>query len=224
MRTEMRRSQDEMEASFNHIYLNKIFQEDDPLSEWIEERENPSLNGAQNVEWLPIIDTNDENKNMEVDSGNIGSDENSCGLRPPSDDGGNGGGHIEARVSDDEELSRNLGKEKRKNITLDDASSSSLAQSFMSLYASGQFSPYRSSSIDYQEPYYQQSSNGFFCYVFGQRATRDGSRDANEDYAPPRHSNMWDVMSYMGILPLLLNVVFHDDENCNTLYNLYSSK
>ncbi|KAF1893123.1 hypothetical protein Lal_00015554 [Lupinus albus] len=27
----------------------------------------------------------------------------------------------------------------------------------------------------------------------------------NEDYTPPRHSNMWDVISYMGILALLLN-------------------
>ncbi|KAF1862368.1 hypothetical protein Lal_00026899 [Lupinus albus] len=47
LRTEMRRSQEEIEASFNPINLDNIFQEDDPLSEWIEERENLALDGAQ---------------------------------------------------------------------------------------------------------------------------------------------------------------------------------
>ncbi|KAF1868273.1 hypothetical protein Lal_00018794, partial [Lupinus albus] len=75
--------------------------EDDPLSEWTEERENPALDGAQNAEWLPIIDIDDENENMEVDSDNVGSDENSGGLSPPSDDGGNDGGNFEAGGSDD---------------------------------------------------------------------------------------------------------------------------
>ncbi|KAF1879810.1 hypothetical protein Lal_00039682 [Lupinus albus] len=47
MRTEMRRSQEEIEASFNLINLDNIFQEDDPLSEWIEERENSALDGGR---------------------------------------------------------------------------------------------------------------------------------------------------------------------------------
>ncbi|KAF1893136.1 hypothetical protein Lal_00015567 [Lupinus albus] len=172
MRTEMR-SREEIEASFNLINFDNIFQEDDPLFEWIEEMENPALDGAQNAEWLPIIDTNDENENMEVDSDNVGSDENSGDLCPPSDDGGNDGGNVEAGGSDDEgeqmhndpyeEMplhrrdhnlidvtmhrsgmvhssdsfngnsrteSRSRKGKKKQNITLEDASSSSIAQSF----------------------------------------------------------------------------------------------
>ncbi|CAJ2673468.1 unnamed protein product, partial [Trifolium pratense] len=56
MRQEMRRSQEEIETSFDPINLNYIFQED-PLSEWIEKRENPLLDGVQNAEWLHIEDT-----------------------------------------------------------------------------------------------------------------------------------------------------------------------
>ncbi|KAF1883416.1 hypothetical protein Lal_00042173 [Lupinus albus] len=77
---------------------------------------------------------------MEVDSDNVGSDENSGGISPPSDDGGNGGGNFEVGGSDDE-------GEQMHN-----------------------------------DPYER-------CHCLG--ATRDGSRDDNEDYAPPRHSNMW---------------------------------
>ncbi|KAJ1407168.1 Ribonuclease H-like superfamily [Sesbania bispinosa] len=60
MRHGMRKSQEEIEASFNPINLDYIFQEDDPLSPWIEERENPLLDVVQNSEWLPRIDTDDE--------------------------------------------------------------------------------------------------------------------------------------------------------------------
>ncbi|KAF1898964.1 hypothetical protein Lal_00019085 [Lupinus albus] len=35
--------------SFNPINLDNIFQEDYPLSKWTEERENPTLDGAQNA-------------------------------------------------------------------------------------------------------------------------------------------------------------------------------
>ncbi|KAF1881814.1 hypothetical protein Lal_00042523 [Lupinus albus] len=49
-RTKMRISLEEIEASFNPINLDNIFQEDDPLSEWIEERKNSALDGAQIAE------------------------------------------------------------------------------------------------------------------------------------------------------------------------------
>ncbi|KAF1885704.1 hypothetical protein Lal_00039552 [Lupinus albus] len=81
MRTKMRRSQEKIEASFNPINFDNIFQEGNPLSEWIEEREI---------------------ENMEVDSDDDGSDENSGGLSPPTDNSGNGGGNVETRESDDE--------------------------------------------------------------------------------------------------------------------------
>src|SRR4051812_18814753 len=60
MRDKLRKSREEIEASFDPINLDYIFQED-PLSQWIEERENPLFDGVQNAEWLPIVDTNDEN-------------------------------------------------------------------------------------------------------------------------------------------------------------------
>ncbi|OIW21926.1 hypothetical protein TanjilG_15055 [Lupinus angustifolius] len=177
---------------------------------------------------------------MEVDSDDVGSDEHSGGLSPPSEDGGNDARNVEGGESDEEgeqmhndpyeEMSlhrrdRNLfdvtssrsgmvhssdsfndsnriesqsrrGK-KKQNITLEDASSSSLAQSFSDFsidetsqssqgynpmhpvyyphgyyihpqYESGQVSSHQSSLMNYQEPYYQQSSQGFFDYVFGQ--------------------------------------------------------
>jgi ABC-type nitrate/sulfonate/bicarbonate transport system ATPase subunit len=46
MRQQMRRSQEEIEANFNPINLNYIFQED-LLFQWIEERENLLLDGVQ---------------------------------------------------------------------------------------------------------------------------------------------------------------------------------
>ena len=101
MRHEMRRSQEEIEASFNPINLDYIFQDDDPLSPWIEERENPLLEGVQNAEWLPIIDSNDEN--MEVGNDDADSNENSGGLSPPSNNSGNGGDNVEAEKNDDED-------------------------------------------------------------------------------------------------------------------------
>lgn len=90
----MRKSQEEIEASFNPINLDYIFHEDDPLSQWIEERENPLLDGLQNADWLPIIDTDDED--VEVANDNVDSGENSGGLSPPSNNSGDGSGNVEA--------------------------------------------------------------------------------------------------------------------------------
>lgn len=90
----MRKSQGEIEASFNPINLDYIFQEDDALSPWIEERENPLLDGVQNAEWLPLMDTDDED--VEVVDDNDDSNENSGGLSPPSNNSGDGGGNVEA--------------------------------------------------------------------------------------------------------------------------------
>lgn len=45
----LRKIQEKIEANFDLINLDYIFQEDS-LSHWIEERENPLLNGVQNTE------------------------------------------------------------------------------------------------------------------------------------------------------------------------------
>ena len=159
MRDKLRKSQEEIEANFDPINLDYIFQED-LLSHWIEERGNPLLDG---------VDTDDEN----VDD-NSETNESGGGLSPPSSnsggnevdnegegEGGSGGGDDEG---EDDELDpyhetppnyrryRNLTdmdcsdnllietrgnvsqsgrKGKRKqNVPLEDSSSSSIAHSF----------------------------------------------------------------------------------------------
>ncbi|CAL5184665.1 unnamed protein product [Lathyrus oleraceus] len=87
IRDKLRKSQEEIEANFDLINLDYIFQEDS-LSHWIEERENSLLDGVQNAEWLPIVDTNDEN----VDD-NSETNESGGGLSPPSSNSGDGGGN-----------------------------------------------------------------------------------------------------------------------------------
>ncbi|XP_057958130.1 probable leucine-rich repeat receptor-like serine/threonine-protein kinase At3g14840 isoform X4 [Malania oleifera] len=52
LRRTMRRSQREIEEGFNPINLNYIFEEDDPLSQLLEERETPLLDGQDNSNWL----------------------------------------------------------------------------------------------------------------------------------------------------------------------------
>ncbi|XP_050890887.1 uncharacterized protein LOC127096346 [Lathyrus oleraceus] len=106
MRDKLRKSREEIKANFDPINFDYIFQED-PLSYWIEERENPLLDGVQNAEWLPIVDTDDEN----VDD-NSETNESGGGLSPPSSnssgnevdnegEGGSGGGDDEG---EDDEL------------------------------------------------------------------------------------------------------------------------
>ncbi|XP_029128921.1 uncharacterized protein LOC109806898 [Cajanus cajan] len=97
MRHQMRKSQEEIESSFNPINLDYIFREDDPLSAWIEERENPLLDGVQNSEWLPRIDTDDE----DVEGGD--SDNDGGDLSPPSNNSGDDGVDIEGEENDGED-------------------------------------------------------------------------------------------------------------------------
>lgn len=100
MRHSRRRSQEEIENSFNPINLDYIFNEDDPLSQWIEERENPLLDGVQNAEWLPRDDSDDDIEGDGDNSENSNGDNThngDGGLSPPSDDDGgdNGEGNNE---------------------------------------------------------------------------------------------------------------------------------
>ncbi|CAL5208768.1 unnamed protein product [Lathyrus oleraceus] len=87
MRDKLKKSQEEIDANFDPINLDYVFQED-LLSYWIEERENPLLDEVQNAEWLPIVDTDDEN----VDD-NSETNESGGGLSPPSSNSGDGVGN-----------------------------------------------------------------------------------------------------------------------------------
>ena len=100
MRHEKGRSQEETEAGFNSINLDYVFQEDDPLSPWIEEREGPLLDRVQNSEWLPQVDTDDEDMAGGDDDDDTSSNENRGGLSPPINNNGSGVGDAEARKSD----------------------------------------------------------------------------------------------------------------------------
>ncbi|KAL7250697.1 hypothetical protein ACSBR1_012674 [Camellia fascicularis] len=54
-----RSSQQEINRSFNPINLDYIFEEDYPISPWIEERKNPSLDGVDNSKWLDLVSDDD---------------------------------------------------------------------------------------------------------------------------------------------------------------------
>ncbi|XP_028117885.1 uncharacterized protein LOC114315472 [Camellia sinensis] len=66
-----RSSQEEIDRSFNPINLDYIFEEDDPISPWIEERENHLLDGVDNSKWLDLVSADD--------GGGDGSDGNNGG-------------------------------------------------------------------------------------------------------------------------------------------------
>jgi len=94
MWTTMRRSQKDIEKCFNHINLDHIFQED-YLSPWIDERERPLLDEAQNGEWLPIHRDDEIDEILSGDVSNLGqtpSQSGDGGLSPLSD-GNRGGSH-----------------------------------------------------------------------------------------------------------------------------------
>ncbi|KAK2409733.1 hypothetical protein QL285_045143 [Trifolium repens] len=105
---------------------------------------------------------------------------------------------------------------RKQNVHNEDSSSSSIAQSFSDFgigdssqnsqqsyppiyqypyfnsynqYPSDQTPSNYQQSINYEDPYYQQSNGGYFGYVFGQGATQDDSQSTSN--APPRHSTMW---------------------------------
>ena len=95
IRNAIRRSQRDIEEQFNPINLDYIFEEDDPLAQWLEETENPLLDGQDNSEWLDIFD-DDGNGGGGGGNGRSTQRQNSSGsgsvLSPPSSDEGNDGG------------------------------------------------------------------------------------------------------------------------------------
>ncbi|MBA0776837.1 hypothetical protein Gotri_011779, partial [Gossypium trilobum] len=77
-----RMSTDDINASFNLISLNHIFEDVDPLLEWLQEKENPLLDG-ENAGVLPVNTSDDEM--------NSGGGPDSGGLSPIDDDNGHSG-------------------------------------------------------------------------------------------------------------------------------------
>ncbi|MBA0852794.1 hypothetical protein Goshw_009852 [Gossypium schwendimanii] len=80
---------DDIKASFNPISLH-IFEDVDPLSEWLHEKENPLLD-SENVGVL-LVDTSDDEMNN-------GDGPDGGGLSPIDDDDGYSGDRGEIRSS-----------------------------------------------------------------------------------------------------------------------------
>ncbi|KAK9008105.1 hypothetical protein V6N11_075007 [Hibiscus sabdariffa] len=87
-----RKSAQELEMGFNPINLDNIFEEEDPLSAWIEEREDPVLDSEHNFSWLPeelLNETDEETQGEDIDDI---SHEESVQLSTSSSGGGGGDG------------------------------------------------------------------------------------------------------------------------------------
>ncbi|GMP97433.1 hypothetical protein CsSME_00045690 [Camellia sinensis var. sinensis] len=85
-----RSSQEEIDRSFNPINLDYIFEEDDLISPWIEERKNPLLDGVDNSEWLDLVSDDD---------GGGGNDSNGGGGDGSDGNDGSGTHRYQARCT-----------------------------------------------------------------------------------------------------------------------------
>ncbi|KAK8488965.1 hypothetical protein V6N11_019499 [Hibiscus sabdariffa] len=93
-----RKSAQELEMDFNPINLDNIFEEEDPLSAWIEEREDLVLDSEHNFSWLPeelLNETDEETQGKDINDISL---EESVQLSTSSS--GDGGG------DDDDEVFR----------------------------------------------------------------------------------------------------------------------
>ncbi|MBA0636818.1 hypothetical protein Godav_024719 [Gossypium davidsonii] len=81
---------DDINASFNPISLDHIFEDVDPLSEWLQEKDNLLLDG-ENVGVLPL-DTFDNEMNVDQSQQQNLSHSSSSATPSQSDDGPDGGG------------------------------------------------------------------------------------------------------------------------------------
>ncbi|KAK8568925.1 hypothetical protein V6N12_007459 [Hibiscus sabdariffa] len=97
-----RKSAQELEMGFNPINLDNIFEEEDPLSAWIEEREDLELDSEHNFSWLPGELLNETDEETQCEDINDISHEESVQLSTSSSDGGGGGGGDGDGDGDDE--------------------------------------------------------------------------------------------------------------------------
>ncbi|MBA0604964.1 hypothetical protein Godav_017586 [Gossypium davidsonii] len=81
---------DDINASFNPISLDHIFEDVDPLSKWLQEKENPLLDG-ENTSVLPVDTSDDEMKVDRSQQQNL-SHSSSSATPSQSGDGHDGGG------------------------------------------------------------------------------------------------------------------------------------
>ncbi|KAK8488451.1 hypothetical protein V6N11_076791 [Hibiscus sabdariffa] len=107
-------SNDVINTSYNPISLDHIFEDVDPLSEWLQEKENPLLDG-ENVGLFPVDSSDDEinvvdqyqEQNLSdsssnatpTQSGSDGQDSGTGGLSPIYDDDKESGDRGEIRSS-----------------------------------------------------------------------------------------------------------------------------
>ncbi|KAF7142788.1 hypothetical protein RHSIM_Rhsim05G0096600 [Rhododendron simsii] len=86
-----RRSDEERDDHFNPINLDYIFDEDDPLAEWLQEEEHAILDDVDNSEWLDTGDTqNPQNVDPSENSSSGGRGLSPFGSGSEDDDGPNG--------------------------------------------------------------------------------------------------------------------------------------
>ncbi|KAH1081738.1 hypothetical protein J1N35_021499 [Gossypium stocksii] len=92
IRHQKRMSTDDINASFNPISLDYIFEDVDPLSEWLHDKENPLLDG-ENAGVLPVDTSDDEMDVNQSQQQNLSHSSSSSSLMPSqSGDGTDGGG------------------------------------------------------------------------------------------------------------------------------------
>ncbi|XP_058228612.1 uncharacterized protein LOC131336698 [Rhododendron vialii] len=86
-----RRSDEERDDHFNPTNLDYIFDEDDPLAEWLQEEEHAILDDVDNSEWLDTGDTqNPQNVDLSENSSSGGRGLSPSGSGSGDDDGPNG--------------------------------------------------------------------------------------------------------------------------------------
>ncbi|XP_039003761.1 uncharacterized protein LOC120130623 [Hibiscus syriacus] len=91
MRHQKRMRIDDINASYNPISIDNIFEDVDSLSEWLQEKENPLLDG-ENAGVLPV-DTSDDEMNVDDQSQQQNLSHSSSSATPSqSGDGPDGGG------------------------------------------------------------------------------------------------------------------------------------
>ncbi|KAF7150283.1 hypothetical protein RHSIM_Rhsim02G0208900 [Rhododendron simsii] len=86
-----KRSDEERDDHFNPINLDYIFDEDDPLAEWLQEEEHAILDDVDNSEWLDTGDAqNPQNVDLSENSSSGGRGLSSSSSGSADDDGPNG--------------------------------------------------------------------------------------------------------------------------------------
>ncbi|MFQ6641619.1 hypothetical protein Gotur_016512 [Gossypium turneri] len=99
-------STNDIDASFNPISLNHIFEDVDPLSEWLHEKENPLLDG-ENAGVLPVDTSDDE---MDVNQSQQQNLSHSSSNSTPSQSGDGPDGGVLSPIDEDDGYSGDRGE------------------------------------------------------------------------------------------------------------------